>query len=331
VHRSARNGFEAESPASFDLRMGNLCNLKCRMCTAAFSSQIEKDPVQSRWRPHEDPEKRQPRFRVEDGEDWSESRELLEELKSLGDRIEQIQLAGGEPTLNRTQTEWLRHLAETGRARRIDILVWTNMTNVRDEYFQMLSEFQSASLCLSVDGFGSTYDYIRYPARWSEFEKNVARAARYPRIAMTVVPVLQAYNILDITDLYRWADDHGLHCQINPLDGPPYLRSDVLPLKARLLARQRIDAYLAAVRRRPGFDADFVASLEGFGRQIAEPGYEATAEMIAAFWQYTREIDESRGQSLRESCPELFALMIEGRDPQLALEAALQARAGARP
>jgi MoaA/NifB/PqqE/SkfB family radical SAM enzyme len=38
-------------PLYYQLMPGNLCNLKCRMCFPVFSSQIEKDPVHSKWAP----------------------------------------------------------------------------------------------------------------------------------------------------------------------------------------------------------------------------------------------------------------------------------------
>jgi MoaA/NifB/PqqE/SkfB family radical SAM enzyme len=40
-----------QQPVFFQLNLGNLCNLKCRMCSSSFSSQIENDPVHSQWAP----------------------------------------------------------------------------------------------------------------------------------------------------------------------------------------------------------------------------------------------------------------------------------------
>lgn len=39
----------ASRPSFIKLEVSNLCNLKCRMCYGAASSQIERDPVHSRW------------------------------------------------------------------------------------------------------------------------------------------------------------------------------------------------------------------------------------------------------------------------------------------
>jgi len=46
----AESGYRvADRPSFIKLEVSNLCNLKCRMCYGAASSQIERDPVHSRW------------------------------------------------------------------------------------------------------------------------------------------------------------------------------------------------------------------------------------------------------------------------------------------
>ncbi|HKV00038.1 MAG TPA: radical SAM protein [Vineibacter sp.] len=46
----AAAGYRVEQrPRFIKLEISNLCNLKCRMCYGAASSQIERDPVHSRW------------------------------------------------------------------------------------------------------------------------------------------------------------------------------------------------------------------------------------------------------------------------------------------
>ena len=40
------------APIYFQLNIGNLCNLKCRMCSSTYSSRIETDPVHSQWAPY---------------------------------------------------------------------------------------------------------------------------------------------------------------------------------------------------------------------------------------------------------------------------------------
>ncbi len=42
-------GGQAPPPSALHLWLGNLCNLKCRMCSPMFSSQIAGDPIQAQW------------------------------------------------------------------------------------------------------------------------------------------------------------------------------------------------------------------------------------------------------------------------------------------
>ena len=48
--RARATNFVLAGPESLMLRVGNLCNLKCRMCEGVSSSAILADPVHSRWR-----------------------------------------------------------------------------------------------------------------------------------------------------------------------------------------------------------------------------------------------------------------------------------------
>jgi radical SAM family protein len=45
-----RSSGSAPSPASFQLWLGNLCNIKCRSCCGTFSSRIAADQVHASWR-----------------------------------------------------------------------------------------------------------------------------------------------------------------------------------------------------------------------------------------------------------------------------------------
>jgi MoaA/NifB/PqqE/SkfB family radical SAM enzyme len=50
------SGFRVDQrPGFIKLEVSNLCNLKCRMCYGAASSQIERDPIHSRWSGGVDP------------------------------------------------------------------------------------------------------------------------------------------------------------------------------------------------------------------------------------------------------------------------------------
>ncbi|MHB8788691.1 MAG: twitch domain-containing radical SAM protein [Desulfobulbaceae bacterium] len=52
IHDTVQNDFKVDiKPYFVQLNLGNLCNLKCRMCHAGNSTVIDNDPVQSAWSP----------------------------------------------------------------------------------------------------------------------------------------------------------------------------------------------------------------------------------------------------------------------------------------
>lgn len=73
----------AAAPVYYQLMPGNLCNLKCRMCFPVFSSQIEKDPVHSKWAPVilDD-------HRVRQGADWTVGRVALAPVPLHGVKLD---------------------------------------------------------------------------------------------------------------------------------------------------------------------------------------------------------------------------------------------------
>jgi glutamate-1-semialdehyde 2,1-aminomutase len=80
IRRSSREDFNAGKPVSFDLWIGNTCNLKCRMCSPEYSSQIERDDVHGAgWRSGDLPSSKEHRF-SNNLEDWSRSQALLDEV-----------------------------------------------------------------------------------------------------------------------------------------------------------------------------------------------------------------------------------------------------------
>jgi glutamate-1-semialdehyde 2,1-aminomutase len=50
--KTVANDYRVDTePSFFKLELGSLCNLECRMCGSLTSTQIERDPVHSRWAP----------------------------------------------------------------------------------------------------------------------------------------------------------------------------------------------------------------------------------------------------------------------------------------
>lgn len=311
VDNSIAAGLTAEKPVYFDLRLGNICNLRCRSCDHLHSSQIARDAVHVAWdRSRSITPETHHRF-ADVGDDWSLAEQLLGELTEFCHETESIQIAGGEPTLNQTQQKLLQYFVDSGKAPEINLTVWTNFTNLREDAFTLFSQFKKPAVFLSLDGYGKTVEYIRFPVKWKTITANFAAVkARFPKLWFHASPVFQAYNALDITLLLEWCVENGIVPHLNNiLSGPEYLQAKLLPQEARNLAAERLEAFMAKHAGEPlfkqsGFNHDAPAVC-AYLRNAADPG---TPEDIESFVRYTNDLDQSRKQNIRESLPELFEI-----------------------
>ena len=132
-------------------------------------------------------------------------------MTSIADNLAAIALAGGEPTINRTQLKFLKNLCTSGRAPEIDLDVTTNLIAVNQEVDGIFAQFKSLSISASADGCNEVYEYVRYPGKWSSFVRNIARLREArPDVKILICVVLQALNALNIVELFDWADGQDI-------------------------------------------------------------------------------------------------------------------------
>jgi MoaA/NifB/PqqE/SkfB family radical SAM enzyme len=310
VAASAALDYAAEDPIYVDLRLGNLCNLKCRMCHPDFSSQIERDAVHAGWRRGDrDTRVLDLSHRFDNNlEHWNESFQLVDELAEFTEEVEFLQLAGGEPTINKAQLQLLQRFVERDQAKNIKLTIWSNLTSVRSSFYRLLENYRQVTVFASADGFGTTYEYIRFPSDWPAFTRNIRSITEIPNLSLLVSPVLQAYNALDLTKLYDWCLEVGARPQINILNRPLYLDYRVLPMTARRLAAERLAGWTAKFRGHPLVDHNFIVALDGLAIALANERDALEPQHVRDFMRFTNDLDASRGQNIRTSLPELFKL-----------------------
>lgn len=309
---------DAGPPRYFDLRIGNICNLKCVNCRSMYSSQIERDPVHSLW--SDMPFVRLP-HRFGDVEEWYVADQLLAEIIEFGDAAQEIQLAGGEPTINKVLVSWIEHLCAAGKAGDIDISLVTNLTNVSPRLHAMLAQFRRVTLKISIDGYGDCYEYVRYPGKWKSIEKNIEKALQLSNIHETIIfPVLNVYNMLRMTELFAWAEDRGLPVVAMLVRSVDYVDCRLLPPLARAEARRRFDAFFEARMTDgvlPARLANLAHQIDLAFRELEASDFDAATRHrhLARFMQFTNDLDASRGTSFATAFPETLAFITDAYGP----------------
>ena len=173
-----------------DVRWNNTCNLACVYCGPTFSSLWANELDSS--------------IKIQ----REEKHNLLDYVLDNVESLQEVYLAGGEPTLMRENELLLEQLAK--RNPNVKILVNTNLLNNHTRIYQQLLEFENTTWLVSFEDRDQRYQYLRHPGRWTQFETNL-------RTLKTQVPVEQIYfnmvylslNAMSIWDTIDWLLDQG--------------------------------------------------------------------------------------------------------------------------
>jgi MoaA/NifB/PqqE/SkfB family radical SAM enzyme len=242
---------------------------------------------------------------------WTQPEVIYGELLSQPSHVRRLIFQGGEPLLIREVEEIFEYLVAHESAKSVTIELTSNMTIVSERTLNNLKHFEKLDAGCSIDGIGDDLEYIRYGAKWIEVEKNIRRFAQLPNARVSFNVAVQFYNLMRITDLYRYCDCHQIQVSAHFLVGPYHLSVLVMPPEARQIALQRLKTYLReetvlAVNR---------ASAEYLVHFLQQHEEVYHSHLIGTFMEFTNDMDVSRNQSFAAVHPDLVALLKESGHP----------------
>ena len=238
------------------VEVGNLCNLKCRSCTAAASSRIASDPVHRLWTlgvpvplgssgRSEIAGQRGQREGATGGLRMGNVAHLEKLLGAIAlepERVRYVSLVGGEPFLMDDVWRFIEKLVERDLAKHIALVCVTNGTRRRPELERLAPAFRGVHVVMSIDGVGPLYEYLRHGAVWSEVVGNLHWLKGLPNTMVRAIATMQNYNALGALPLFRFCDREELDLLYNLLTSPPRLRLCNLPPLVRRIAAERLRA-----------------------------------------------------------------------------------------
>jgi hypothetical protein len=171
------DGHTEMPPISFDYRIKNLCNFKCRMCGDQLSSSWESerramgdydaDGNADFWAQ----KKNKPAIETFQ-KDVAEA-ELWEAVKN--GTIEEIYWVGGEPLMWDIHWEVMEYLVEHDLAKNVWVRYNTNFSRTTYKHWDlknMLPHFKTVQICASIDGVGKNVEYVRHGIKWDSWIQN---------------------------------------------------------------------------------------------------------------------------------------------------------------
>jgi organic radical activating enzyme len=322
-----------------DLRFGNLCNLKCRMCGPTDSDQWYSDYVNV-WGLTDYPDgdrkikiikTSDTRYGLEDPETytWFNSERFWNDLNEKIPYVQRFYLSGGEPLLIEPHYDFLKKCIDSGHSNHISLVYNTNMTNVPKKAITLWENFKEVRIGMSIDGVGKMNEYIRYPSKWSQVEKNIQLLDQSnSNFILWWAATIQAYNFIHLPDMLIWKISQN-YSRVNknksiitahPLHVPEFLSIKIFSQQSKI----EISKYFNERKikdREVIFNLDFLDEAQKnktysqyckiLDQYVNLMNSQDLSHLKQKFWDFTNRLDESRDFYLKDVCEKTYNLLIE--------------------
>jgi len=261
---------------NLDIKLGNKCNLACRICSSRCSSTWAKYDsvvnVEFKW------------LENESSNFWSD-------IIAVSKDVRYITFAGGEPLLDKTHRKLLQYFIDQNLSKDIVLHYNTNGTVFADFLFDYWDQFKTVELSFSIDAVGRRFEYERYGVSWEKVHDNLDKykGTQYTCNFYTTVTAL---NVLYSDEIYRYSKQLGWDITYNLLSDPEDLAVTNLPVRVKLAIRDKLLA----------------SDLTGFKEKIIPViSMMETKNSISSLHNYLAPQDVKRAQCFEDYYPELHS------------------------
>ncbi len=236
---------------TMEIKLNNLCNLKCRMCNPLDSTNWKDwDEVKPFY-------ERENNYLVptvaklvqtpgqyigpfDDTDRWWDS------FEKLIPHFRRVEFAGGEPLMDPQHYKILDMLKPY--AKNIEIKYATNGTTLGISKGRTIHDywpyFRSVAVNVSLDGIHDVYNHIRTNSDFNQVEKNIKEIKSIPNVSRVVGAfTAQAGNILQAAECIDYfLNEMGIVFYSHRVSYPNVLSAQVLPQELKDLAIERLEA-----------------------------------------------------------------------------------------
>tara|TARA_B100001094_G_scaffold179312_1_gene173611 strand:+ start:5509 stop:6906 length:1398 start_codon:yes stop_codon:yes gene_type:complete len=203
-----------------DIRFGNICNLRCRMCGHGLSSSWYDEEKVIHPRP---------------GIEKFIHTDCYDKIEEYLPHVTEIYFAGGEPFLYPEHLKMLDKLIEIGNTT-CAIKYNTNLATLKYKKRSLLDvwkHFPNVHIGASIDDMEDTVEYIRTNMKWKDFKENFERVRKEcPHVGITAAPTLGVLNIETYPDFDKFQIENGWtsgHHAINYIMAPDEMNIYYMP------------------------------------------------------------------------------------------------------
>ena len=321
LYPHAMNGMDSNFNMPFEfptmeIKLNNLCNLKCRMCHPMDSTswndwnEVKEfyvkennfmvkaiDDLNLMKKPYLD--------KFDDNPNWWDS------FEKLLPYFRRVEFAGGEPLMDPQHYRILDMLKPYGA--NIEIKYATNGTTLGISKGRTIHDywphFRSVAVNVSIDGIHDVYNYIRGNGDFNQVEANIQEIQTIPNVSRIVGAVaVQVSNVLILDKMIEhFLDKLGIVFYTNMVQYPNVLSVQTLPTELKDLATAKLRRAKQClpnykfVKENPILQKITEQQIDGIINYIwAVDQHDKWLDTI----EFNRRLDATRNQSFLDVTPE---------------------------
>ena len=194
--------FYSQGPMQLAIKVGNICNLRCRSCNSADSVTLS---IEGQY--YADNYGLKDNFWLLETEPKVFTDQQIAEILDISANVRRIEFYGGEPLVDKQMPKLLDQLVKRNLAKNIQLNISTNITHrMDDDLIETLSHFEQVNINLSIDGWAEKFTYLRHPAEWSKVYENIQwfiklRDSQRLRLSLLPAITVTSMNVYDLPEL----------------------------------------------------------------------------------------------------------------------------------
>jgi organic radical activating enzyme len=273
---------------SFDLTLGNLCNLKCVMCWPNLSSQLLAEANSNpSLKARHDREYDQKDF------DWPKGKDFVDWCVQYLPQAIHIKFTGGEPFI----IPWIEQVIELipdSQKEKCVLHFTSNLTVINPTLFEYFGKFKEVWLSVSVEGTHGTHEYLRYGHTWQKLASNLklVQDMKIKNLILKINHVVQTPSYHSITEMTNFFDSIGLEIHPIMLTNPKHFHISALTQHAK-------EKFLIDTENYKGLNKEFI----NFVRNATQENIKQDKILTADCIKHLEDFDKVRKNSYKDIIP----------------------------
>jgi MoaA/NifB/PqqE/SkfB family radical SAM enzyme len=204
------------APLVYQITTSNLCNQACVSCASAASTKWAEIEKRMGITP----------------------KQLTEiNLKNIDinySTAQRISLLGGEPFFDPATFTILENLVKHKNNNCFISIITNGSIKLSQSKLDLLSNFTDLNICISIDGVGPVFEYMRWPAKWPTLLENLDQFQKITK-NISISYTISSLNVYYYQQTVDWFNQQEIRYNHNIVTHPNWLSLDSMPVELKQL------------------------------------------------------------------------------------------------